>query len=135
MNLNMFLTLVLVITIAYSFCLVFQNSYAQIEIPRTYVNMSQLQRIDQTIATYAIIITPGASSQNNPYHYYPEFSAIPINTTVLWYNNNTDQVHTVVSGLPADPNFGQMFTSDMIPYHSYFKYTHSSMEGWFYKSK
>jgi plastocyanin len=123
MILNMFLTLVLVITIAYSFCLVFQNSYAQIEIPRTYVNMSQLQRIDQTIATYAIIITPGASSQNNPYHYYPEFSAIPANTTVLWYNNNTDQVHTVVSGLPADPNSGQTFASDIIPYDSYFKYT------------
>jgi plastocyanin len=119
----MLIAILLVIVISYSFCLVLLNSYGQIEIPRTYVNMSQLQRIDQAIATYAIIMTPGASSQNNPYHYYPEFSAIPANTTVLWYNNNTNQVHTVVSGLPADPNSGQIFASDIIPYDSYFKYT------------
>ena len=120
---SMVITMLLIIAIAYSFCFFFQNSYAQIDVPRTYVNMSQLQRIDQTLATYAIIMTPGASSQNSPYHYYPEFSAIPANTTVLWYNNNTDQLHTVVSGLPADPNSGQIFASDIIPYDSYFKYT------------
>jgi plastocyanin len=120
---SMFITILLIIVIAYSFCFVFQNSYAQFDVPRTYVNMSQLQRIDQTPATYAIIMTPGASSQNNPYHYYPEFSAIPANTTVLWYNNDTDQVHTVVSGLSAGPNSGQIFASDIIPYDSYFKHT------------
>lgn len=110
------------IAIVFSFCFFSQTLNGQIEIPRTYVNMSQLQGIDQTIATYAIIITPGASSQNNPFHYYPEFSAVPVNSTVMWYNNNTDQVHTVVSGL-ADPNSGQLFASDIIPYESYFKYT------------
>jgi len=118
-----FMTEFTIIMIAYSFILLFQISYGQIEIPKTYVNSSQLQGMDQTIATYAIIITPGASSQNNPYHYYPEFSAIPANTTVLWYNNNTDLVHTVVSGLPADPNSGQIFASGIITYDSYFKYT------------
>lgn len=120
---SVFITILLITVIAYSFYFFFQNSYAQIDVPLTYVNMSQLQRIDQTLATYAIIMTPGASSQNSPYHYYPEFSVIPANTTVLWYNNDTDQLHTVVSGLPADSNSGQMFASDIIPYDSYFKYT------------
>jgi plastocyanin len=114
---------IITIIIAFSLNIFFQSSYGQFEIPRIYVNNSKLQAIDQSIASYAIIITPGASSQNNPFHYYPEFSAIPVNTTVLWYNNNTDQVHTVVSGLPADPTSGQLFTSDLIPYDSYFKFT------------
>ena len=116
-------TAIIIITMALSQNIFFQSSSGQFEIPRIYVNNSQLQAIDQSIASYAIIITPGASSQNNPLHYYPEFSAIPVNTTVLWYNNNTDQVHTVVSGLPADPTSGQLFSSDLIPYDSYFKYT------------
>jgi plastocyanin len=119
----MLVAIFLVIIVIYSFSLFLLNSYAQIDIPRTYANFSQLQRIDQTVATYAIIMTPGSASQNNPYHYYPEFSAIPANTTVLWYNNNTNQVHTVVSGLPGDPDSGQLFSSDVIPYDSYFKYT------------
>jgi hypothetical protein len=55
MILSMLITMVLIIAIAYSFCFFFQNSYAQIEIPRTYVNVSQLQRIDQSIATYAYV--------------------------------------------------------------------------------
>ncbi len=123
MILSLLVTVIMTIIVGCSFCIVFQGSYGQFEIPRIYVNNSQLQRIDQSIASYAVIITPGASSQINPLHYYPEFSAIPVNTTVLWYNNNTDQVHTVVSGLPADPTSGQLFTSDLIPYDSYFRYT------------
>lgn len=123
MILSIFTTILLLIVIGYSFCLILTNSYGQIEIPLTHVNSSQLEKIDQTIATYTIIMTPRASSQSEPYHYYPEYSAIPANTTVLWYNNDTYQVHTVVSGLPADQNSGQIFASDIIPYDSYFKYT------------
>ena len=127
MNPNMFIILMIIILIpviaSLSVCLAFQYSYGEIEIPLTYVNESQLQGIDQTIASYAIVITPGASLQSTLFHYYPEFSAIPVNTTVLWYNNNPDQVHTVVSGLPADPNSGQIFSSYIIPYDSYFRYT------------
>lgn len=120
---SMFITILLIIVVSYSFALVLTNSYGQVEIPLTLINSSQLEKIDQTIATYAIIMTPGASTQSQTFHYYPEKSAIPSNTTVLWYNNDTNQVHTVVSGFPADPNSGQIFASDMIPYNSYFKYT------------
>lgn len=123
MILSLVVIVIMTIIVGCSFCIVSQSSYGQFEIPRIYVNNSQLQGIDQSIASYAVIITPGASSQNNPLHYYPEFSAIPVNTTILWYNNNTDQVHTVVSGLPADPTSGQLFTSDLITYDSYYKYT------------
>jgi plastocyanin len=121
--LSLLVIVIMTIIVGCSFCIVYQNSYGQFEIPRIYVNNSQLQGIDQSLASYAVIITPGASSQNNPLHYYPKFSAIPVNTTILWYNNNTDQVHTVVSGLPADLTSGQLFTSGLIPYDSYFKYT------------
>lgn len=44
MILSMLITMVLIIAIAYSFCFFFQNSYTQIEIPRTYVNVSQCHR-------------------------------------------------------------------------------------------
>ena len=120
---KIFVALVLTITIANLSGIITLNSYGQIATPGIKITEPQLQRIDQTVATYAITITPGAYSQNNQFHYFPEFSAVPANTTVLWYNNDTDQVHTVVSGSSADPESGQMFASDIIPYDSYFKYT------------
>ncbi|HEY7083061.1 MAG TPA: hypothetical protein VH500_25490 [Nitrososphaeraceae archaeon] len=123
MSQNIYIAIVLTVAIANLLGLVSLISYGQIATPGIKVTEPQLQRIDQTVATYAIVMTPGASSQKSHYHYYPEFSAVPANTTVLWYNNDTDQVHTVVSGLSADPNSGRMFASDIIPYGSYFKYT------------
>ena len=52
-------------------------------------------------ATYAVEIVPEATQKTNLIHYYPPAIAIPLGTTVGWFNNDPEQPHTVTSGLPG----------------------------------
>lgn len=87
-------------------------------------SMSTLQNID---ADYAVSIVPGAAQKDNTYHYYPPQIAVPIGTTVAWFNNDFGQPHTVTSGEPNAPDQGSIFNSGVMPAtaNSFFQFTFS----------
>lgn len=85
-------------------------------------SMATLQNIP---ATYAVSIVPGAAQRDSPYHYFPPAIAVPIRSTVAWFNNDFGQPHTVTSGAPGGSNVGSMFNSGLMPAtaNSFFMYT------------
>jgi plastocyanin len=76
-------------------------------------------------ATYAVEIVPGAAQRGNFLHYYPPVIAVPVGTTVAWFNNDPEQPHTVTSGLPNASDSGILFNSGVMPagVGSFFQYT------------
>ncbi len=76
-------------------------------------------------ATYAVEIVPGAAQEGNFLHYYPPAIAVPVGTTVAWFNNDPEQPHTVTSGLPNASDSGVLFNSGVMPaaVGSFFQYT------------
>jgi vancomycin permeability regulator SanA len=48
-------------------------------------SMATLQNIP---ATYAVSIVPGAAQRDSPYHYFHPAIAVPIRSTVAWFNND-----------------------------------------------
>ena len=75
----------------------------------------------EVLPTYISRIIPGAAFENSLFHYYPEDIAIPIGTTVAWFNDDPGQPHTVTSGTLDDPS--NIFNSGVIPYTSFFLHT------------
>lgn len=84
--------------------------------------MNTLQNNDPI---YAVSIVPGASQKENTYHYYPPDTAVPLGTTIAWFNNDFAQPHTVTSGAKGDADSGSLFNSGIIPVNSVFQYTFS----------
>lgn len=76
-------------------------------------------------ATFAVSIVPGAAQKENTYHYYPPKIAVPIDTTVAWFNNDFGQPHTVTSGEPGAADKGSLFHSGIMPAtaNSFFQFT------------
>jgi plastocyanin len=66
-------------------------------------------------ADYGVSIVPGASQQNNTYHFYPPRIAVPTDTTVAWLNQDVGQPHTVTSGQPGAADSGSVFNSGIMP--------------------
>jgi plastocyanin len=66
-------------------------------------------------ADYGVSIVPGASQQNNTYHYFPPKIAVPTDTTVAWLNQDVGQPHTVTSGQPGAADSGSVFNSGIMP--------------------
>lgn len=85
-------------------------------------SMSTLQNSN---ADYAVSIVPGAAQKDSTYHYYPPKIAVPVGTTVAWFNNDVEQPHTVTSGQPGDPNQGSDFNSGLMPAtaNTFFQFT------------
>jgi plastocyanin len=85
-------------------------------------SMSTLQNSN---ADYAVSIVPGAAQKDSTYHYYPPKIAVPVGTTVAWFNNDVEQPHTVTSGEPGAPNQGSQFNSGLMPAtaNSFFQFT------------
>ncbi len=78
---------------------------------------------EENIATYIARIPPGAANEGN-LHYYPDNFAVPVGTTVAWFNDDPGQLHTVTSGRPGDEAAsGSVFNSGGIPPGSFFQYT------------
>lgn len=75
-------------------------------------SMATLQNIP---ATYAVSIVPGAAQRESPYHYFPPSIAVPIHSTIAWFNNDFGQPHTVTSDVPGGSNVGAMFNSGLMP--------------------
>ena len=76
-------------------------------------------------ATYAVEILPGAGQKSNLLHYYPPSIAVPVGTTVAWFNNDPENPHTVTRGLPNASDSGVLFNSGVMPATapSFFQYT------------
>ncbi|MGC1928253.1 MAG: hypothetical protein WA667_04715 [Candidatus Nitrosopolaris sp.] len=93
--------------------------------------MATLQNIK---ATYAVEIVPGAAQKTNLIHYYPPAIAVPVGTTVGWFNNDPEQPHTVTSGLPGASDSGALFNSGIMPAtaNSFFQYTFNRAGGFVY---
>lgn len=85
-------------------------------------------------ATYAVQIVPGAAQKTNLLHYYPPAIAVPVGTTVAWFNNDQEQPHTVTSGLPGASDSGALFNSGVMPAtaNSFFQYTFNRAGGFVY---
>lgn len=73
----------------------------------------------------AVEIVPGAALEKSLIHYYPPTIAVPVGTTVAWFNNDPEQPHTVTSGLPNASDSGVIFNSGLMPasINSFFQYT------------
>jgi len=84
-------------------------------------SMSTLQNIG---ATYAVSIVPGAAQRDSAYHYFPPAIAVPIRSTIAWFNNDFGQPHTVTSDIPGGSNVGTSFNSGVMPAtaNSFFQY-------------
>lgn len=73
--------------------------------------------------TYVVRIPPGAAEQDQP-HYEPASIAIPEGTTIAWFNDDTDQPHTVTSGgSPDEAGAGGIFDSGVMSTGSFFQQT------------
>jgi plastocyanin len=66
-------------------------------------------------ADYGVSIVPGASQQDNTYHFYPPRIAVPTDTTVSWLNGDVGQPHAVTSGQPGAADSGSVFNSGIMP--------------------
>lgn len=75
--------------------------------------------------TYVVDITTGSGVSYKFQHFYPLSIAIPIDTTIAWFNDDPEQIHTVTSSNPGAPNSGKLFNSGIIQYLSTFQYTFS----------
>jgi plastocyanin len=86
------------------------------------VSMATLPNIG---ATYAVSIIPGAAQKSSLIHYYPPLIAVPVGTTIAWFNNDPGQPHTVTNGLPGSSSSGNLFNSGIMPAtaNSFFQYT------------
>jgi plastocyanin len=71
--------------------------------------------------TYVIDITTGSGINYKFQHFYPPDIAIPIGTTVEWFDDDPEQIHTVTSGAPGDSN--PIFNSGIMQYTSTLQYT------------
>jgi plastocyanin len=85
-------------------------------------------------ADYGVSIVPGASQQNNTYHFYPPRIAVPTDTTVAWLNQDVGQPHTVTSGQPGAADSGSVFNSGIMPAFPVrsFEYTFSQAGDYLY---
>jgi plastocyanin len=105
-----YLTLVLIITSAATTALTFLAASSTPAKVYGQVGTS----VQNIKATYAVYIVPGAALKSNLIHYYPPAIAVPIGTTVAWFNNDPDQPHTVTSGSIGAPNSGALFNSGIM---------------------
>jgi plastocyanin len=79
---------------------------------------------DQVVrGTYVVDIPAGAYLENAEFYYKPGSIAVPAGTTVVWFNDDTNQIHTVTSGEPSDEDAGSAFGSDFMQEGAFFQHT------------
>ena len=87
------------------------------------LGMTPLTTPNKLLPTYVIDITTGSGTSYKFQHFYPLNIAVPVDTTVAWFNADPEQIHTVTSSDPGASNSGKLFNSGIIPYSSSFQYT------------
>lgn len=112
------------IIIAYTIVL-FLIATMQLTITELFAQTESLSTLPNSDVDYAVSIIPGAAQKESTYHYYPPKIAVPVGTTVAWFNNDLEQPHTVTSGEPAASNEGSVFNSGLMPAtaNSFFQFT------------
>src|SRR5215208_3859596 len=110
-----FLSLLLIISAVILYCNI-QSIAGELE-------MKPIITPNKLLPTYVIDITTGSGVSYKFQHFYPLNIAIPIGTTVSWFNGDPEQIHTVTSSAAGDSNSGKLFNSGIIPYSSSFQYT------------
>lgn len=90
-----------------------------------FAQSGSMSTLQDSNVDYAVSIVPGAAQKDSTYHYYPPKIAVPVGTTVAWFNNDVEQPHTVTSGEPEAPNQGSEFNSGLMPAtaNSFFQFT------------
>ena len=73
--------------------------------------------------TYVVDIPAGAYQEDAEAFYRPDPIAIPSGVTVVWFNDDPSQLHTVTSGLPTDDDAGSEFNSDFMQEGAFFQHT------------
>lgn len=76
--------------------------------------------------TYVVDIPTGAYAQNADVFYNPGNIAIPSGTTVVWFNDDPNQIHTVSSGRPDDEDLRTIFDSGVLSEGAFFQHTFNS---------
>lgn len=72
--------------------------------------------------TFVVRMPPGAYQQGNVY-YNPADIAVPAGTTVVWFNDDPNQIHTVTSGNAGEEDAGNVFDSGFMNEGTFFQYT------------
>ena len=62
------------------------------------LGLTPIPTSQETLPTYVVRIPPGPTMRDSPIHYYPDNIAIPSGITVVWFNDDPGQPHTVTSG-------------------------------------
>ncbi|WP_458718941.1 cupredoxin domain-containing protein [Candidatus Nitrosocosmicus sp. R] len=129
MNFNKYLKIRFIGTILVASALIIITSISSSStvtiIPNSYGQMGSMATLQNTPGTYAVSIVPGAAQRDSPYHYYPPAINVPVGTTVVWFNNDFGQPHTVTSGVPNSSHTGDVFNSGIMPAtaNAFFQYT------------
>lgn len=74
--------------------------------------------------TYIVRIPATNTTANEEaFHYDPAEIAIPVGTTILWFNDDPLQPHTITSGSPEAGDSGDLFDSSFMSEGSIFQHT------------
>ena len=121
---NRFIGILLVASVLLIVTSISSNSSVTL-ISNSYGQMGSMATLQNTPGTYAVSIIPGAAQRDSPYHYYPPAINVPVGTTVVWFNNDFGQPHTVTSGMPNSSHISDVFNSGIMPAtaNSFFQFT------------
>jgi len=70
-----------------------------------------------------VVDIPAGAYQPGAEHYVPANIAIPAGTTIVWFNDDPNQPHTVTSGTPNSNNSGTEFDSGIMSEGAFFQHT------------
>jgi plastocyanin len=82
-----------------------------------------LSAYGQEVRGQYIVDIPAGAYQAGEEHYVPADIAIPVGTTIAWFNDDPNQQHTVTSGTPNSAESGNLFDSGVIAEGAFFQYT------------
>lgn len=96
------------------------------------IGLAPIPTPQQVLPTYVIDIPAGAVSSNTSIHFVPPIVSIPTGITIVWFNDDPGQIHTVTSGLPDSPDPGQLFNSGFLPYGGFYQVTFTTPGDYIY---
>ncbi|NWG37713.1 plastocyanin/azurin family copper-binding protein [Nitrososphaera sp.] len=73
--------------------------------------------------TFVVRMPPGSYQEGADVYYDPTNIAVPAGTTVVWFNDDPNQIHTVTSGNPGDEDAGSVFDSSFMNDGTFFQQT------------
>jgi plastocyanin len=77
----------------------------------------------QEVRGHYVVDIPSGASQAGSEHYFPAHIAVPVGTTIAWFNDDPNQQHTVTSGTSDSAGSGDDFDSGIISEGAFFQHT------------